>query len=172
MVLTGNLRVKIINKIYAKINREIEIAIENDLVKEFLEKYDIELDDNSYPVFPTKHKILVLGALSGKISDYQLAAKKMGVNPKQLEFIYDYSDLKRYNTTKLEYSTEYSDIIYGPNPHSQVGMGDTSSLLAAMKNNPEKYPKVIEAKANSSLKITMSNFKMALLNTRLLEVLN
>jgi len=49
-------------------------------------------------------------------------------------------------------------------------MGDVSSLLAIMKREPNKYPKVIVATANSSLKLSINSFKQALLNTRLLEM--
>ena len=169
MSLTGAQKVKLINKIIEKVRREIEVSIENDLFDEVLQKYEINLDDDSYLINPKIHKILVLGSLSGKINDFKLAAKKMGLNPEQLDFIYDYKDLKRFNAAKLEYSMEYSDIIYGPNPHKQKGMGDTSSLLAEMKREPNRFPKVIEATANQALKITMTNFKMALMKTRLLE---
>ena len=133
MSLTGEQKVKLIQKIISRINRELEIAIENDLVEEFLEKYGIELEENSFPIFPKHHKVLVLGALVGKIEDYKLAAKKIGINPNQLDFVYDYGDLKRFNVAKLEYSNEYSDIIYGPYPLSQTVMGDTSSFLATLK---------------------------------------
>lgn len=51
-----------------------------------------------------------------------------------------------------------------------TNMGDVSSLLAIMKREPNKYPKVIVDTANSALKLSINSFKQALLNTRLLEM--
>ncbi len=168
MVYTQSQYSKIMQKIIAKVRFEVETAYDNDEMDYVIEKYGVSLDDD-FPVYPKTHKILVLGALAGKINDYKITAKKLGINPEQIEFVNDYSELKHFNTAKLEYSNEYSDIIYGPNPHKQVGMGDTSSLLALLKKEPNKYPKVIEAVANSSLKLSINSFREALLKTRLIE---
>jgi len=94
----------------------------------------------------------------------------MGIGSNQITFVNDYSELKHFDTARLEYSQEYSDNIYGPNPHKMTNMGDVSSLLAIMKREPNKYPKVIVATANSALKLSINSFKQALLNTRLLEM--
>ena len=48
-------------------------------------------------------------------------------------------------------------------------MGDVSSLLADMKNNPSIYPRVIEASANSKLKISKTSFETAIRKTRYYE---
>ena len=52
----------------------------------------------------------------------------MGIGSNQITFVNDYSELKHFDTARLEYSQEYSDIIYGPNPHKMTNMGDVSSL--------------------------------------------
>lgn len=169
MAYTQAQQSKILQKIIAKVRYEIEIACENDEINELLDKYVVSLEEGCMPVNRRTHKILVFGDLAGKENDYKRAAKKIGINEKQLEFISDFKELKRFNTTNLAYSNVYSDIIYGPNPHKQVGIGDHNSFLSAIKNEPQKYPRVIEAKANSELKITISNFKDALFKTRLIE---
>lgn len=160
---------KILQKIIAKVRYEIEMACENDEINELLEKYGITLEEGCMPVNRRTHKILIFGDLAGKENDYKKVAKKMGINERQLEFISDFKELKRFNTATLAYSNVYSDIIYGPNPHKQVGIGDYNSFLSAIKNEPKKYPRVIEALANSELKISISSFKEALLKTRLIE---
>ena len=43
-------------------------------------------------------KVLVLGSLAGKVKDYQMVAKKMDINPDNVEFVDTYDD-KRYNLT-------------------------------------------------------------------------
>lgn len=159
------------SKIFAKIAREIELANKNDEMQALFDKYGIYFEEEAMQVDTRTMKVLVLGALAGRVKDYKLAVKKMDINPDNVEFIDTYDD-KRFNVAKLEYSMEYSDIIYGPNPHKQVGMGDTNSFLAEMKRNPERYPRVIEAVSNDKLKITISGFKKALSSTRFFETLS
>ena len=73
------------------------------------------------------------------------------------------------DTARLEYSTEYSDIIYGPTPHKTTGMGDTSSLLAKIKNDPTRYTRLTVATANGALKLSITSFKNCLSKTRYFE---
>ncbi len=136
MAYTQAQQSKILQKIIAKVRYEIEMACENDEINELLDKYGISLEEGCMPVNRRTHRILVLGDLAGKENDYKKAAKNMGISEKQLEFISDFKELKRFNTITLAYSNVYSDIIFGPNPHKQVGMGDHSSFLAAIKNEP------------------------------------
>ena len=161
---------KIKSKVFAKIAAEIELANKEDAIDEFLEKYGIVIDCEQIPYFDSRRaKILILGALAGNIDDYKTQLGKLGLNKNNVEFISDYDELKRFNAQKLEYSSEYSDIIYGPNPHKQVNIGDNASLLTMLRRSPEKYPRVIEAVANSKLKISINSFKEAVLKTRLFE---
>ena len=157
-------------KIFAKISKEIEIANKNNEMQVLLDKYGIYFEEETIQVDTRTMKVLVLGALAGRLKDYQIAAKKMDINPNNVEFVDTYDD-KRFNVAKLEYSMEYSDIIYGPNPHKQLGMGDTNSFLAEMKRHPEKYPRVIEAVSNDKLKITINGFRTSLTSTRYFETL-
>lgn len=48
-------------------------------------------------------------------------------------------------------------------------MGDTSSLIAKIEQNPESYPKLIKAVANDKLKITISGFKNYIMKTRFFD---
>lgn len=162
---------RIVQKIIAKVNKELEIAQENDTIDELMEKYGISFEEEPMPVDSRKSKIIVFGALAGKPKDYVMAAKKLGISQENLEFVSDYDDLKRYDTAKLEHSLEYSDIIYGPASHKTIGMGDESSLLAKIKREPNKYPKLIVATANGALKLSIQSFKNALANTRYFEAM-
>lgn len=162
---------KIKSKVFAKIDSEIELANKENTIDEFLKKYGIVMELEQ-PYFDSKRaKILVLGALAGNVDDYKTQLGKLGLNKNNIEFINDYDELKRFNAQTLEYSTEYSDIIYGPNPHKQVNIGDNASLLTLLQRNPEKYPRVIEAVANGKLKISINSFKEAVQKTRLFESL-
>lgn len=160
------------SRILAKINKEIDMAIKNDALEDIFDKYGVSIDDNSSSICITKRmKILVLGELAGKVKDYQMAAKKKGIDLDNIEFI-DYESAKHLSAGRLQYSNEYSDIIYGPTPHKIEGMGDTSSLLALIEQHPDEYPKLIKAEANSKLKITISGFGDYLMKTRFYEAMS
>jgi hypothetical protein len=160
------------SKVLSKIMKELELADKNDSVDEFMEKYGIVIEEEAVPVQPRTMKILVLGSLAGRVKDYQIVAKKCGVPEDNIEFISDYDRLKGFSLTKLENSNVYSDVIYGPNPHKQVDMGDKSSMLAEMMRNPARYPRVIKCISNDKLKISISGFRDSLSNTRYMEAIS
>ena len=161
------------SRIFAKIAKEIELAYQNDEINDLLDKYGIILEDERLPINTRTHRILVVGDLAGKLKDYQMIIKRVGINPENVEFL-DYHQFKMFNARNLEYSNDYSDIIFGPVPHKTTEMGDTSSLLALMKKEPLKYPRVIPSVANSTsnqLKLSISSFKECLLKTFYYETL-
>lgn len=159
----------ILQKIIAKASHELQIAAEEGNVDEVMEEYGVTLEEGAMPVNRRSTKILVFGALAGNVSDYKMAAKKLGVEEKNLVFENDYHKLKHYNTATLKDSFEYSDIIYGPVPHKLENMGDSYSLLAEIEREPNRYPRLTKAVANDKLKITITNFKRAITSTRYFE---
>lgn len=165
---------KIKSRIFAKIAKELEMANKNDEMDDLLDKYGIILEEEErMPINTRTYRILVIGELAGNKRDYQAAAKNVGINPDNIEFM-DYEESKGLDARRLEYSNDYSDIIYGPTPHKISEMGDTSSLLALIENNPMKYPRLIRSKTNSTdgrLKITISGFKDYLKRTFYYETL-
>lgn len=163
---------RIKQKIIAKISSELDIANEEDRVQEILDKYGIVFEEDYIPVDTRTMKILVVGALAGSLKDYQIIAKKMGIHPDNIEFECDYDKLKRFDAARLKDSFEYSDIIYGPNPHKQVNTDGFSSMLSMFKEAPERFPRVIEACDSHHLKISISTFRDSILKTRYFETLN
>jgi len=158
-------------KIIAKARHEIEVAQDNDCIEDILEEYGVVMEEDAMPVNPRQSKILVVGALAGKLKDYQMTAKKIGIPEDSLEFEDDYDKLKHFNTAELESSMKYSDVIWGPTPHKQMNMGDTSSMLAEMKNHPDRFPRILEATSNGELKISISSFRSCIKRSRLFESL-
>ena len=156
------------SQIIQKVSSLIDSAFESDSVTELLERFGIELGERTCILYNRTSKILVLGELSGKKEDYKRRAKHLGVNPENLEFV-DYSQCKKFNVAKLEYSSEYTDIICGPMPHKMVGMGDTSSFLAEVEKEPNKYPKVLRCTSNGGLKISVSGFAECVEKSRYLQ---
>lgn len=168
MAYTFEQKRKIINKVVAKLTKELDIAGDDDeLIQEIVKKYDISFEEEPIPVSKRTFKVLVFGALAGRLKDYIKTAHKLHIEEENLEFVSDYDSLKRYDTVKLEYSSTYSDIILGPILHKTVNMGDVSSLRAKINKSPSMFPKLIEASANGELKLSISSFKNALQKTRL-----
>ena len=174
MALTTREIANIKGKALSAFRRMLDDAINSDTLDEFLKNYGIELDieDNpEYYLYSRRTKIYVIGELSGHRKDYILTAKKLGICEDNLEFK-DYSEMKSFNTEKFRNTYLISDIICGPIPHRVPGVSDYSSLIAEMKTNPNVFPKVFIASSNGQLKLTISNFKQAIIQTRFKEKFN
>lgn len=151
-----------------KVKLELLLAYENGCVDEVLDKYGIVVEDEAMPINIKKAKVLVLGAMP-HLKNYQMAARKLGFDDNNIEYVTDYDRLTGFNTSKLEYSNTYSDIIIGPNPHSMKGNEGYSSLLSKMQTNKDRYPRVIVASSNNEIKFSITNFKDCLTRTRMFE---
>src|SRR5690554_2550323 len=159
----AEIKQKIINKIF----KELDNAIMENEVNLFLDKYSIVYEESNTMFVDTRTmKILVFGAISGRKKDYQALVKKYGIDINHVVFESDYMELKKYPVVKLRNSTEYSDILYGPVPHSQSTMGDFSSFLSQIESSPSEYPRLVKLIANDKLKITKTNFEKGLQKTR------
>lgn len=159
----------ILQKIIAKVRHELQLANENGTVQELLEDYGITLEEDAMPVNLRRSKILVVGELSGKLKDYLLSAKKLGISDNNIEFESNYEKLHNLNLTKLAYSDLYSDVIFGPVPHSMAGKDGASSMIAKMENEPNIYPRVIRATTANELKLTITSFRKGIRSTRYFE---
>lgn len=160
---------EILQKIIAKARHELQIAQENGTVEDLMDDYGVKLEANPMPVNPRLSKILVVGALAGKQNDYIMSARKLNINENNIEFETDYSKMNNLSLTKLKYSDVYSDVIFGPIPHSMIGKDDSSSIIALMEKESDKYPRVIRASANNELKLTITSFRKSLRETRYFE---
>ena len=163
---------RIKQKIISKLSSELDLANDEGTIQDVLDKYGVVFEEEYVPVNPRTMKILVVGALAGALKDYQIQAKKMGIHPDNIEFECDYDKLKRFDAERLKDSFEYSDIIYGPNPHKQVNTDGFNSMLSLFKETPERFPRIIEAKDAHHLKVSISTFRESILKTRYFENLN
>lgn len=118
-------------------------------------------------VFQTnkRGKIVVLGQSSVSKSDLLMSAGKMSFDKSRFEFHLGYEEMKSFNVRKYQYQFSYAAVLAGPMPHSGVGKGDYSSIIARMEED-EGYPPVIRMGENE-LKITKSGFRNIL--TSLIE---
>ena len=160
------------SKVFAKIGLEFNSAETDEDIEYLISKYGIHFEEEPMYVNTHQMKILVFGSLAGNVNDYKLAAKKIGISEKNIVFENDYSKLGNYDISRLRHSSIYSDIIVGPNPHKTKGIDKYASFLSMLRSNPSEFPRCIEASANSKLKITISNFKDSLLETRYIEALS
>lgn len=111
-----------------KISKEIFHTTEDSEIDAIMNKYGVTLEESAMPINKNTSTILVLGALKGRKSDYQMTARKLNIPENNIEFVDDYSKMHSFNAEQLRYSDRYSDIIIGPTPHSIKNKGDFSSI--------------------------------------------
>ena len=164
---------EILEKIYQKIEKEINDADQNGTLNEVLKKYEFEEfikteEADGYSFYDkNKAKILIIGDSKVGKDILVAIAKNLGIREKKLEFELDYEKLTNYNFEKLRYTYSYSDILIGPMPHKVLGIEGFSSFLAMVEKNQEEFPKTIRLQSANELKITKESFKEALIKTRL-----
>ena len=112
-----------------------------------------------------KGKILVIGESEVNENILNGIIKKLGIDKSRFEFCLDYNKAKTFNYKKLQYSPNYSVVIFGPVPHSTTGKHYSSSVIAEMKNN-EGYPRLRVLSGNNAIKITKTNFRNTLIELK------
>ena len=110
---------------------------------------------------PLKNKrILIIGESRISKQDLLVAVKKMGFSKERFEMFFDYDDIKRLDISKYRYDLTCSAILVGPMPHSGIGKGDFSSIIAALEGLEGFAP--VERLGGNELKITKSSVTVAL----------
>lgn len=93
----------ILQKIFSKITKEFRFCKEDKDFDELMEKYAVSLSEGNYAIISkNKSRVLVIGALAGNKADYQLAAKKLGISERNIEFVDDYKKMHNFNTARLQ----------------------------------------------------------------------
>ena len=116
------------------------------------------------PVYNTsnKGKIVVIGESKVKKEHLIGIGKSLGLEKERFEFCLDYNEAKTYEYKKLRYNPYlYSAVLFGANPHSSTGKGDSSSVISEMQKK-EGYPRVEVLRAGERIKITKTNFRETL----------
>lgn len=156
----------LIKKVCDKVSKEIDVANRVGDLTDYLRKIDCsDLLRNHMP-YSKGAKILVIGKSEISEEEMKRIAIESGINPKNMEFELDYKKNKHFDYSKLKNNTGYSDVIFGPVAHKGVNIGDNSSAITLLENDPESYPNVVRADANSSLKITRNSFRIAITKTQ------
>lgn len=140
----------------SKLNRTGEI-------EKLLDLLDLQdfMENDEYKPFKTG-KIILAGDCDVSKDTLLSVAKSLGINKERFELILSYNEAGKYNYSKTQYNPKYSLIIVGPMPHSGPSKEVYKSIISALENK-DGYPRVIKL-GNSSLKISKTNFKEALVN--------
>jgi len=117
--------------------------------------------DDSFSSYPDG-KIVILGASEVKEKVIYGIAKQFGLSKKRFDLCLDYHTIKQYEFRKLQYAPSYRVILVGPMPHKTAGSGDFSSTISALQQPDAGFPKVVELRSGSELKITKANLTEAL----------
>lgn len=107
-------------------------------------------------------KILVMGATEVKKKDLLGVVNNLGLDKNRFVFCLEYSEVKGFEYSKLEYQPGNRVILCGPISHSCEGKEDSSSIITHMEQNADAYPRVVRLQSNNALKITKSNFREVL----------
>lgn len=110
--------------------------------------------------YQQKGEIYILGDLSIKDDVVYGIFKDLSIDVSRVKILKEYEKLTNYNFNNFQYSTSVSLIIAGPTPHSAVGKGDYSSIIARMEQE-EGFPKIIRLYAGDKWKITKANLREA-----------
>ena len=157
----------LIAAVQQKVAEELILANHLGTLDDVLDKFGYQPDTPQYFHEVSRHtKVLVCGGLGIKQKDLLGLIKSLGLDPVRFEFI-EYDAVTNYLFHKLEYNSGYSDILFGPSPHSAKGADGYRSILSCIEAHPEKYPQVIRVESCSGeLKISKHSFIQALLKTQ------
>ena len=163
MVLGNKELTELLENIFDELNRRITYANRMDTLAELLEELGMQQMMPSSNVFetPKNGKIVVIGQSEIKEDMMRAIAKKLGIQ-NEFEFVLDYYGAEKYPYKKLQYTSTYRLVMFGPVPHSTSGKGDSSSTIAEMESRTDMYPRVVRLCAGNELKITKTGFKKAL----------
>ena len=108
-------------------------------------------------------KILVIGDCKVEVDTLRETCRNMGFSENRFDFVLGYKKASKYNFEQLRYNDTYALVIFGALAHSTRGKGSYSSIIEAMRCQPECFPQVLVATVREgTIKMTNTNFKEAL----------
>lgn len=168
MVLTENTLQELINIYIEKTKEEIRIANEKGRLEEYLKSHkqgSLIENECAHCFLANDYKILIVGPLVMDKNELYEVAEEYAIDRSQIEFLEEYKRITNFDFDMLINSGKYSDIIFGALPHKTKGTHGASGILAYLKNNRDRYPNIVEARAGAKLKLTRNTFKHAIEQT-------
>lgn len=154
-----------INEIEMEFERSLREANARGTIEEFLKDHNINYDfSESFEYDRSRVRILIVGDSMIKKDKIASIARSIGIDEKRIDYLLDYESIKSFRFSNLQYSYKYSDVIFGPMPHSVVDKGSFSSIISRMENE-DGWPNPIRSSANDSLKFTQNSITNALMET-------
>ena len=123
---------------------------------------DDELDLGEYD--SAYGDLLVMGKCDAKKHVLQAVAEECGYSRERIKFV-DYDNVSQFDCSILCNSMRYAAVLCGPVPHKAGVMGDTSSILEALRHVEQGYPPLAELRESygtGELRITKTTFRTAL----------
>ena len=154
-----------ISDIFIELEKQAREANARGTIFDFLQAHNIpfdEIDECNYN--KSSVRLLIAGQSDVKKEHIFGILKKLGIDKNRVDMILDYDELKRFKWNDIQYSSKYSDVVFGACPHSVIGKGDYSSVISRMESE-EGWPNPIRASANESLKFSQNSLLNALLET-------
>ncbi len=112
--------------------------------------------------------MLIFGDSRTNVDELIKGAKELGLDSKLLEFRLDYKKNKHLDFRILKNNQTYSDVMFGPNAHKSMGIGNNTSAIEMFNVHPELYPNKVDIQTESGqLKTTKSSFMNALMKTQM-----
>ena len=109
-------------------------------------------------------KILVIGDCKVEVDTLRETCKSMGFSEDRFDFVLGYKKASKYNFEQLRYNDTYALVIFGALAHSTRGKGSYSSIIEAMRRQPECFPRVLVATVREGIiKMSANNFKETLI---------
>lgn len=151
-----------LDKVIEEMTSRICIENQQGTLGEFLTKVGMQhllTSGDSYGIENDSHgQIVVIGESSVREDILRGVAKDLGFSKDRFVFL-DYKETKSQDCRDWQYNTSIAAIMCGPVPHKTTGMGDSSSLLEALRSQPG-YPPVEELRdMTGDLKITKTAFR-------------
>lgn len=154
-----------ISDIFIELEKQAREANARGAIFDFLQAHNIpfdEIDECNYN--KSSVRLLIAGQSDVKKEHIFGILKKLGIDKNRVDMILDYDELKRFKWNDIQYSSKYSDVVFGACPHSVIGKGDYSSVISKMESE-DGWPNSIRASANEALKFSQNSLYNALLET-------
>ncbi len=154
-----------ISNIFIEFEKQAREANAKGTIFEFLKAHNIPFDDiDECNYNKSTIRLLIAGQSDVKREHIFGILKKLGIDKNRVDMILDYDDLKKVKWNDIQYSSKYSDVVFGACPHSVIGKGDYSSVISRMERE-EGWPNPVRASANEALKFSQNSLLNALRET-------
>ena len=163
----------LIEEVTQKVREDIIKANRCGTLEEVLNKYNYIEEQEKWYSYPNTSKMIVIGSIEVKEKEVIGCLKAVGIDKNRVEFYDDYEKLTNIDFNFLRNNFNYSDILVCAMPHKIIGIGNNTSFISMIENNPKEFPTLTKITDESGkLKYSNSAFKKALMKTNMFKEIN